>query len=122
MGTHKELDVWKMSVDFVVDIYTLTKSFPADEKYGMTSQMIRAAISIPSNIAESAGRQSDKENLQFLHIALGSISELNTQLIVAEKLAYCDYIKEIERLNMIKAKLINYLKYLKKIILKSSAD
>jgi len=115
MGTHKELDVWKMSVDFVVDIYTLTKSFPADEKYGMTSQMIRAAISIPSNIAESAGRQSDKENLQFLHIALGSISELNTQLIVAEKLAYCDYIKEIERLNMIKAKLINYLKYLKKI-------
>jgi len=115
MGTHKELEVWKMSVDFVVDIYTLTKSFPVDEKYGMISQMRRAAISIPSNIAEGAGRQSDKENLQFLHIALGSISELDTQLIVAEKLGYCDSVKEIELLNAIKAKLINYIKYLRKI-------
>ena len=113
MGTHKELDVWKMSVDFVVDIYSLTKDFPVDEKFGLISQMRRAAISIPSNIAEGAGRNSDKENLHFLHIALGSLTELDTQLIVANKLGYCKPTNEIKLLDTIKAKLINYIKYLK---------
>lgn len=113
MGTHKNLDVWKISVDFVVTIYKVTENFPVDEKFGLTSQMRRAAISIPSNIAEGAGRNSDKENLYFLNIALGSIAELDTQLIVANKLGYCKSSAEIELLSTIKAKLINYIKYLK---------
>ncbi len=113
MGTHKNLDVWKISVDFVITIYKLTESFPADEKFGLTSQMRRAVISIPSNIAEGTARNSDKENLHFLHIALGSLAELETQLIVANKLEYCKTTAEIELLNTIKAKLINYIKYLK---------
>jgi len=115
MGTHKELDIWKMSMDFVVDIYKLTKDFPSEEKFGLISQMRRAAVSIPSNIAEGAGRKSDKENIQFLHIALGSISELDTQLIVTEKLGFCNTQKEIIELDVIKSKLINYIKYLKKL-------
>jgi len=115
MGTHKELDIWKLSVDFVVEIYRLTSKFPKEEKYGLINQMRRAAVSIPSNIAEGAGRNSDKENLQFLHIALGSLSELDTQLIVSEKLDYGKTSKEIEMLMTIKSKLINYIKYLKSL-------
>jgi four helix bundle protein len=72
MGTHKDLDIWKLSINFIVNIYQLTSIFPNEEKYGLCSQMIRVAVSIPSNIAEGAGRKSDKENLQFLPIALGA--------------------------------------------------
>lgn len=115
MGTHKELDIWRMSIDFVVNIYKLTKDFPSEEKFGLISQMRRAAVSIPSNIAEGAGRKSNKENIHFLYIALGSIAELDTQLIVAEKLGLCDTQNEIQKLNIIKAKLINYIQYVKKL-------
>jgi four helix bundle protein len=88
MKTHKDLDVWMKAVDFVIDIYEITKSFPKDEIYGLTSQIRRAAVSIPSNIAEGAGRASDKEFKQFLNIALGSIAEVDTQLLIAMKLNY----------------------------------
>ena len=115
MGTHKELDVWKLAIDFVVDIYQITKKFPKDERYGLISQMRRSAVSIPSNIAEGAARRTDKENIQFLHISLGSISELETQLIIADRLEYGTYQIEIEKLLSIKSKLINYIKYLKKL-------
>lgn len=113
MATHKDLDVWKISMDFVVDIYKLTRSFPKDEKYGLTSQLRRAAVSIPSNIAEGAGRKGGKEYIQFLYIALGSLAELDTQLILAERLGYGDTKKQIEILNTIKSKIINLIKYLK---------
>lgn len=88
MKTHKDLDVWKKSIDFVVRIYKVTDRFPKNEIYGITSQIRRASVSIPSNIAEGAGRAYDKEFKQFLNIALGSISEVDTQLLIAYKLNY----------------------------------
>ena len=71
MKGHKDLDVWKQSVVLVEDIYMLTKNFPSDEKYGLSSQIKRAVVSVPNNIAEGAGRKGDKEFIQFLYIAMG---------------------------------------------------
>lgn len=82
------MDVWNLSMDLVVGVYELTVRFPKDEKYGLSQQMRRSAVSIPSNIAEGAARKSSLEFIQFLHIALGSLSELETQLIISEKLNY----------------------------------
>ena len=113
MATHKDLEVWKISMDFVVDVYKLTQFFPNDEKFGLTSQLRRAAVSIPSNIAEGAARKGAKEYIQFLYIALGSIAELDTQLIIAERLGYVQTDKQLETLNTIKSKIINLIKYLK---------
>lgn len=70
MKTHKDLEVWKKSIAVVTDIYNLTANFPKEEKYGLTNQIRRAAVSIPSNIAEGAARRGDKEFIQFLHISL----------------------------------------------------
>jgi|SRR5690606_3396956 len=88
MKTHKDLDVWKKSVDFVTAIYKLSAVFPKEEQFGLTNQMRRAAVSIPSNIAEGAARQSNKEFIQFLYISLGSVMELDTQLMIAKNLSY----------------------------------
>jgi len=88
MRTHKDLDVWKKSIDMVTTIYKLTSHFPKEELYGLTNQMRRAAVSVPSNIAEGAGRNSSKELLMFLSYAKGSLSELETQLIIAHNLGY----------------------------------
>lgn len=88
MKTHKDLDVWILAIDFVTELYQLTAQFPKEEVYGLSSQMRRAAISIPSNIAEGAARNHKTEFRQFLYIALSSASELETQLIISEKLLY----------------------------------
>ena len=88
MAIHKELNVWKKSMQLVTLIYQYTKTFPKEELYGLASQMRRAAVSIPSNIAEGYGRISDKELLHFLYIALGSSSELETQIIIANNLTF----------------------------------
>ena len=88
MATHKELDIWKLSINLVEEIYKLTKNFPKEEKFGLTNQLRRAAVSVPSNIAEGAARKSDKENIQFLYISLGSLSEIETQLIIANRLEF----------------------------------
>ena len=85
---HKDLIVWQKSMDLVVEIYVLTREFPKDETYGLVSQMRRSAVSIPSNIAEGSGRNSDKYFRQFLCIAYGSALELETQLILSEKFGY----------------------------------
>ena len=113
MGTHKDLDVWKEAMEFVVQIYSLTHDIPNSEKYGLISQMQRAAISLPSNISEGAARQTTKEFIQFLYIALGSVSELETQLILVEKLGFAQTADYQQIANTIKSKLINLIKYLK---------
>lgn len=86
MATHKNLDVWKKSVQFVTDVYHLTSGFPKEEIFGLTNQIRRASVSIHSNIAEGAARNSDKELIHFLYIALGSHQELDTQLLYRKKL------------------------------------
>ncbi len=85
---HHKLEAWKQSRKLVTDIYLLTKEFPKDEMYGLTLQIRRSAISIPSNIAEGAARTGNKEFAQFLSIARGSLSELETQLLIASDLGY----------------------------------
>ncbi len=86
--THKDLDVWKKAIEFVTEIYSITTSFPKSELYGLTSQIRRAAVSIPSNIAEGATRHHKTEFKQFLYIALASAAEVDTQLIIAQNLRF----------------------------------
>lgn len=86
--THKDLDVWKQAMQFAQRIYVLTNDFPKTEQFGLVSQMRRAAVSVPSNIAEGAARQTNKEFIQFLYIALGSLMELETQLILSVEIGY----------------------------------
>ena len=83
MANYKDLDAWKTSMQLVKEVYLLTKKFPKEELYALTSQMKRAAVSVPSNIAEGLGRQYKKDTLQFLHISRGSLYELETLLIIA---------------------------------------
>jgi len=103
---HKKLDAWKKSMDLVEHVYLMTKDFPKTEVYGLTSQIRRSAISVPSNIAEGAGRDSKKEYIRFLNIAYGSINELETQILLAKRLNYkidensIDLIFEVQRLIM----------------------
>lgn len=113
---YKELDIWIQARVLVKTVYVLTKSFPKDEQFSLTSQVRRCVISIPSNIAEGCGRQSNKETIHFLQIARGSLFELETQLILAEDLNYISDIdivlKEIERVKKLLNGFINYYKKL----------
>ena len=85
---HRKLDVWKKAMDLVVDVYHITSEFPKSEEYGLSSQMRRASVSVPSNLAEGAARKGNKEFKQFLNIAQGSLSELDTQVELAFMLGY----------------------------------
>jgi len=84
MKSYKDLDGWKKSMQLVKDVYLLIKSFPKEELYGLTTQIKRAAVSVPANIAEGIGRNYKKDTIQFLHISRGSLYELETLLNVAE--------------------------------------
>ena len=86
--SYKELIVWQKAMDMVADVYKLTKNLPKEELFALTNQIRRAAISVPSNIAEGYGRQSKKEYLQFLSIANGSVCEIETQLLLCVKIGY----------------------------------
>ncbi len=86
--SHKDLDVWKKSVALSVSIYEVTRLFPWEELYAMSNQMRRAVVSIASNIAEGAARRIDKVFIHFLHMALGSASELDTQVEIAQKVGF----------------------------------
>jgi four helix bundle protein len=88
MRPHEKLEAWSLAMDFVVEVYRATEMFPKEEKFGLTSQIRRAAVSIPANIAEGAARRSDKEFIHFLSNAQGSASELDTELMIAQRLGY----------------------------------
>ena len=110
---HKDLDVWKKSVNLVIKIYNITKQFPKEEMFGIVNQMRRSAISIPSNIAEGCARYSDKDTLRFIDIAFGSIAELETQLIIAEQLGYYkgnEILNDIDRIEKLLSGLRRHLK------------
>ncbi len=88
MQGHQDLEVWQKGVEFVTTIYELTQRFPEHEVFGLRSQLRRAAVSVPSNIAEGAARETRADFLRFLFIARGSLSEIETQLLIAENLGY----------------------------------
>ena len=114
---YKELDVWVQARELVKTVYVLTKTFPKEEQYALTSQIRRCVISVSSNIAEGCGRQTAKETIHFLHISRGSLYELETQLILADDLDYVNtelnnILKEIERVKKLLNGFINYHKRL----------
>ncbi len=88
MKNFKNLKIWQNGIEMVVEVYQITETFPKEEVYGLTGQIKRSAVSIPSNIAEGAGRGSNKDFNRFLDVALGSSFELETQLIIANKLEF----------------------------------
>ena len=108
---YKQLIVWHKSMDLVVEIYALVRLLPKEELYALSDQMRRAVVSIPSNISEGLGRNSDKEFIQFLSVSRGSLWELETQLEVCERLNYIDNSKTSKAKNLITeiSKMINSL-------------
>lgn len=110
---YKELEVWKEARKLVKEVYKLTSVFPKSELFGLTSQINRSVISIPSNIAEGCVRYSDKDTNKFIDIALGSIAELDTQLIIAQDLGFAIYDKNlISLVNKVTALLQGLKKYI----------
>ena len=111
---HHELHVWQEATALVKEVYRITASFPKEELYALTTQMRRAAVSIPSNIAEGAARNGNKEFVQFLSIARGFLSELETQLLIAHCLGYLkdnnDVLNRIEHVFALLGGLINSLR------------
>ena len=115
---YKELDVWKCARELVKLVYKLTKPFPQEEVYGLTNQIRRCVVSIPSNIAEGIGRQSNKETIHFLHIAKGSLQEVETQLYLSYDLNYISEqeLKSILEKVISNKKLLNgFINYYKKL-------
>ena len=113
MKTHKDLDVWRKSMNLAKLVYSLRAKFPKEEIYGLVAQMRRAAISIPSNIAEGAARDSSKEFIRFLYTSLGSLAELETQLLLSRDLGFVkgsEIDDDIERIRKMLFGLIRYLR------------
>ena len=88
--SYKDLIIWQKGIDLVVEVYKIIKRFPREELYGLSDQIKRSAVSVPSNIAEGQSRQHTAEFRQFLYIARGSLAELDTQLIIAHRVGYID--------------------------------
>lgn len=115
MAEYKKLIVWEKSIDFCTDIYRVTRSFPSKEDFGITSQLRRASVSIPSNIAEGSKRSTDKDFKHFLHTSLGSCAESQTQVMLAHKLKYIsekDYTFLYGESEEIHAMLLSFIKKL----------
>lgn len=113
MKTHKDLDAWKQAIELVKEIYIATSAFPKEEVYGLTSQIRRSAVSVPSNIAEGAARNSLKEFIQFLYISLGSLSELETQWMIAKELKFTSNIELLEKVEKIRKIILGLIRHLK---------
>ena len=115
LKTHKDLDAWSKAIELVEAVYSVTKAFPRTEIYGLTNQLRRAAVSVPSNIAEGAARSSAKEFIQFLHVALGSVSEVETQVIIAQRLGYVDGANSIEeQIEGVRRLILGLIRYLRR--------
>ena len=115
MRNFRNLDVWHDGHAFVLRIYEVTKSFPSRERFGLTSQLRRAAVSIPSNIAEGTGRDSDRDFGRFVDIALGSVAECDCELRLARDLEYLgegDFIELAERADALRRKLFRLREHL----------
>jgi four helix bundle protein len=113
MADYKALHVWQRSVAFCIKMYTITKSFPNEEQFGIVSQLRRASLSIPSNIAEGSKRSTDKSYASFLRISLGSGAEIETQLYIAKELGYIsdpDYEVLIQELTEIMKMLVMFIR------------
>ncbi|MFH1563879.1 MAG: four helix bundle protein [Nitrospirota bacterium] len=112
---HSNLDVWKKAIKLVISVYKLTTQYPPEEKYGLVSQMRRATVSIPSNIAEGVARKTTKEYIQFLYISRGSLSELDTHLEISQQIGYInseqykDMIDEMDEISRMLSGLIKAL-------------
>jgi four helix bundle protein len=112
--SYRDLNVWQNGMDLVEDVYKITANFPKEEKYGLTSQLSRCSVSIPSNIAEGFMRKSTKEYIQFLYISLGSLGELDTQMEIAVRLSFIEIQKEFnEKSLLVRKKLYGLVKSLK---------
>ena len=115
MRPHEKLEAWAKGIDFVVAVYKATDTFPNDERYGLISQIRRASVSISANIAEGAGRRSQKEFAHFLSNSQGSASEVATELIIANRLGYLDDItfqellKQLDRIGRLITGLVRHL-------------
>jgi four helix bundle protein len=113
---HRQLALWEAAMELVTNVYALTRVFPRAEVYGLTSQMRRAAVSIPSNISEGAARKTSREYLQFLYTARGSVSELDTQLEIASRLGYLKKTdldcaqSQLDRVSRLLSGLVSYLR------------
>ncbi len=112
--THKDLDVWNKAMELVEKIYHITSEFPKEKQFGLTAQIRRSAISIPSNIAEGAARNSKKEFIQFLYVAIGSLSEVETQLLLAKRLTFINENKLLNDIESIRRMLLGLIKFLKR--------
>jgi four helix bundle protein len=108
-NSYRDLIVWQKAMDLTKQVYQLTKSFPRDEIYGLTSQIRRCSVSIPSNIAEGRGRNSNKEFIRFLYISLGSLYELQTQLELALAFQYISNVDEVNNASIEIEKMLNAL-------------
>ncbi|WP_248724671.1 four helix bundle protein [Seonamhaeicola sp. ML3] len=111
MRDFRKLDIWKNGIELVTQIYQLSDKLPSEEKFGLRSQITRAAVSVPSNIAEGCSRNSEVEFKRFLEIAIGSLFEVETQLVIAQKLKFIEE-KELESIFTLvqkEAKMINSL-------------
>ncbi len=108
--TYRDLQVWQNAHAFAMEVYALTKLFPKDELFGLTSQLRRAAVSIPSNIAEGFSRWSAKEKVRFYNISEGSLAETGYQLYLAQELGYADTNNASNLGRKVKAQLTNYIK------------
>ncbi len=117
MRTHKDLDAWKNSMELAHEVYKFTANYPQSELYGLANQMRRAAVSVPSNIAEGAARVSAKEFARFLCISQGSLAELETQTILSGRLGFLqpqDSTKLLGEMNLVRAQLAGLTRYLKR--------
>ena len=115
MRPHQKLEAWSKAIELVTDVYKSSERFPKEERYGLTSQIRRAAVSIPANLAEGAGRRSQKEFAYFLSNSQGSASELETELIIANRLGYLDeatfakLIAQLERIGRLITGLVRHI-------------